>query len=104
MASELDIPILTGGQMANNSDRLADSSKIERYVSVLAYWMPKTPDEKIKDTVKGGNYKLQISKNRLGRQHDTTVGEYLNFTFNPSIVKIDIAEIPESNIENNNPY
>jgi replicative DNA helicase len=35
----LDIPIIAGGQMSPKEQRLADSDKINRYASTIAYWI-----------------------------------------------------------------
>lgn len=75
----LDIPILAGGQMSPKEQRLADSDKINRYASTVAYWIHKTKEEMVNDGVDGGNCKLFIDYNRNGNQCDED--EYLNFTF-----------------------
>lgn len=75
----LDIPIIAGGQMSPKEQRLADSDKINRYASTIAYWIHKTKEEILNDGVDSGNCKLVIDYNRNGGQMED--GEYLNFVF-----------------------
>lgn len=75
----LDIPIIAGGQMSPKEQRLADSDKINRYASTIAYWIHKTKEEMLNDGVDSGNCKLVIDYNRNGGQMED--GEYLNFVF-----------------------
>ena len=96
LSGELNIPVLMGAQLHHEKDKLGDSSKIERYVSTVCFWLAKTAEEKARDGVKAGTHKLIVSKNRNGMQHDTTANEYLNFVFNPSIVRIYEAEVSEN--------
>lgn len=76
----LDIPILAGGQMSPKEQRLADSDKINRYASTIAYWIRKTKEEMVNDGVDAGNCKMFIDYNRNGTQMEED--EYLNFVFN----------------------
>lgn len=99
IAGYFNIPVLTGGQMSPKELRLADSDKINRYVSTVAYWIHKTADEKVSDGVKEGNVKLVIHYNRNGMQHDITSEEYFNYVFDGSKAKIYEAEVFEHNGE-----
>lgn len=88
----LDIPVLSGGQMSPKEQRLADSDKINRYASTIAYWIAKSKEEYIKDGADSGNYKLFIDYNRNGSQMEED--EYLNFCFYGNKAKIEQAKIP----------
>lgn len=93
IAGELDIPVMAGGQMSPKEMRLADSDKINRYASTVAYWIHKTREEKIADGIKQGNCKLVIDYNRNGMMFEE--GEYLNFVFKGDVAAIDEAEVFE---------
>jgi len=98
----LDIPVLAGGQMSPKEQRLADSDKINRYASTIAYWMHKTKEEMLNDGEKSGNCKLFIDYNRNGTQMEED--EYLNFVFDGNRARIFQAE-KFYNIEGGNiPY
>jgi replicative DNA helicase len=84
----LDIPVLAGGQMSPKEQRLADSDKINRYASTIAYWIHKTKEEMVADGDESGNCKLFIDYNRNGTQMEED--EYLNFVFNGN--KADIRQ------------
>lgn len=98
----LDIPVMAGGQMSPKEQRLADSDKINRYASTIAYWMHKTKEEMINDGTDAGNCKLFIDYNRNGVQMEED--EYLNFVFDGNKASIDQAK-KFYNIEGGNlPY
>lgn len=98
----LDIPILAGGQMSPKEQRLADSDKINRYASTIAYWIHKTKEEIVNDGEDCGNCKLIIDYNRNGSQTDED--EYLNFVFSGNLATINQAK-KFYNIEGDNlPY
>lgn len=86
----LDIPVMAGGQMSPKEQRLADSDKINRYASTIAYWIHKTKEEMINDGEDSGNCKLIIDYNRNGTQMDED--EYLNFVFNGNKALISQAK------------
>jgi replicative DNA helicase len=98
----LDIPVLAGGQMSPKEQRLADSDKINRYASTIAYWIHKSKEEMVNDGVDAGNCKMFIDYNRNGTQMEED--EYLNFVFNGN--KADIRQAKKFyNIEGGNlPY
>jgi replicative DNA helicase len=86
----LDIPVIAGGQMSPKEQRLADSDKINRYASTIAYWMHKTKEEMVNDGQDSGNCKLFIDYNRNGTQMDED--EYLNFVFDGNKATINQAK------------
>ena len=83
LAGELDIPILTFGQLSPFERRLADSDKINRYASTIAYLIPKSPEEIKRDfgASEGGTDFLFVDYNRNGgnMQGDETKG--INFVY-----------------------
>lgn len=91
IAGDLDLSILAGAQMSPKEQRLADSDKINRYASTIAYWIHKTKEEKLNDGVKEGNCKLFVDYNRNGNQMEE--GEYLNFVFAGNKARIEEAEV-----------
>lgn len=90
VAGALDIPVMAGGQMSPREQRLADSDKINRYASTIAYWIHKTKEEIVNDGSDSGNCKLIIDYNRNGEQMEDD--EYLNFVFNGNIASISEAK------------
>ena len=102
IAGTLNLPVLTGGQLLPNTERLADSSKIERYISTLCVWTPKTAEEKARDGVEQGNFRMRITKNRNGRI--TEEEHYLNFVVNGDISSIYEAKVFEHRPEDAMPY
>lgn len=83
LAGELDIPILTFGQLSPFERRLADSDKINRYASTIAYLLEKSPEEIRRDfgASEGGTDFLYVDYNRNGAnmQGDPTKG--VNFIY-----------------------
>jgi len=67
LAGELDIPILTFGQMSPHETRLADSDKLNRYASTIAYLLPKTKEQIARDGgIAGGLDYMFVDYNRNG--------------------------------------
>ena len=97
IAGKLNIPVLAGGQMSPKEFRLADSDKINRYASVIAYWSKKDAKELQKDGRDGGTHKIFIDYNRLGKQMFDD--EYINMYFDGDICDIKQARM-QNNIEN----
>lgn len=92
VAGELDIPILAGGQMSPKEQRLADSDKINRYASTIAYWIKKSNEELLADGGSQGTHKLFVDYNRLGKM--MSEGEYMNFIFDGDTATIIQAPSP----------
>ena len=102
IAGTLNLPILTGGQLLPNTERLADSSKIERYISTMCIWTPKTAEEKVRDGVKQGNFRMRITKNRNGKITEDEC--YLNFVVDGNTSSIYEAKEFEHRPEDAMPY
>lgn len=102
IAGGLDIPVLAGAQMSPKEIRLADSDKINRYASTIAYWIAKTKEEIVEDGEDSGNYKFFIDYNRNGRQ--MYEDEYINFVFKGDVASIFQAKKPFKCEEENIPY
>ncbi|MBK5242151.1 DnaB-like helicase C-terminal domain-containing protein [Clostridium sp.] len=102
IAGALDLAVVAGGQMAPKERRLADSDKINRYASTIAYWIHKTKEEMIKDGTDAGNCKLFIDYNRNGEQMEED--QYLNFTFLGNTATIVQAKKFKSEEEDSMPY
>ena len=83
LAGEMDIPILSFGQLSPYEIRLADSDKINRYASTIAYLLPKEPQHIARDggVHMGGSDYLYVDYNRNGASmDDTTKGINLFYT------------------------
>ena len=101
IAGTFDIPVLSGGQMSPKEMRLADSDKINRYASTIAYWIQKNKEEIVNDGADCGNCKFVIDYNRNGEQMDDD--EYLNFRFNGNTATVEQAK-KFYKIQNDLPY
>lgn len=67
LAGELDMPVLSFGQLSPHETRLADSDKINRYASTIAYLLPKTREQIARDGgLAGGLDYMYIDYNRNG--------------------------------------
>lgn len=97
IAGKLDIAVLSFAQMSPKEQRVADSDKINRYASVIAYFMEKTVDEIQADGKDGGNRKLVIEYNRLGEQFEQS-GNYINLLFDGNRSMISEAKIQPKNL------
>lgn len=83
LAGEMDIPILAFAQLSPYEIRLADSDKINRYASTIAYLLPKEPQWITRDggALSGGTDYLFVDYNRNGAgMDDTTKGINLIYT------------------------
>ena len=90
VAGKLNIAVLAGGQMSPRETRLADSDKLNRYASVVAYWMKKTIEERQSDDSSDGTHKIFIEYNRLGSQFEEY--QYIDMFFDGDHAKIKQAK------------
>lgn len=89
IAGELNIPVLAGAQL-NREMAVADSDKIERYISSSIYWLPKSSEEINDNGVDCGNFKIVVGKNRNGsRMID---GDWIDVVFDGGRMRIKQAE------------
>lgn len=92
IAGELDIPVLAACQLNRNGE-VADSMKINRYLSVGIKWGYKTSDMIAKDGVECGNAYAKIYVNRLGMQmQEDDENEYIDFIFAGDTMTISEAK------------
>lgn len=92
IAGELDIPVLAACQLNRNGE-VADSMKINRYLSVGIKWEYKTQEMIARDGLKCGNAFAKIYVNRLGRQmQEDDETEYIDFVFDGDRMTIVEAE------------
>ena len=95
IAGELDLPVLAACQL-NRQGEVADSIKINRYLSVGIKWEFKTQEMIISDGERCGNAYAKIYLNRLGRQMDESDdSQYIDFTFSGD--NMTIVEAPSHN-------
>ena len=81
IAGELDLAVLAACQLNRNGE-VADSIKINRYLSVGIKWEYKTQEMIAKDGVQCGNAFAKIYVNRLGRQMlEDDDDDYIDFIF-----------------------
>lgn len=81
IAGELDLAVLAACQLNRNGE-VADSIKINRYLSVGIKWEYKTQEMIAKDGIKCGNAFAKIYVNRLGRQMlEDDDEDYIDFIF-----------------------
>lgn len=93
LAGELDIPILTFAQLSPHERRLADSDKINRYASTIAYLLPKSLDEIRRDhgADEGGTAMLYIDYNRNGDNHQDDDTKGINLIYERHLAKFEQA-------------
>lgn len=97
IAGELNLSVLTACQL-NRAGEVADSDKINRYLSVGIKWDYKTEEMMVKDGMKCGNTYAKIYVNRLGEQmQEDDDNDYIDFVFSGSTMTIVEAEQHERN-------
>ena len=89
VAGELNLAVLAGAQLGREN-RVADSDKIERYVSTSIFWREKTPDEMERDGADCGNFCMSVVLNRNGEQ--MAEDEYIDMLFDGNRMRIVQAE------------
>lgn len=91
IAGELNLPVLAACQL-NRQHEVADSDKINRYISVGIKWGYKTQEQIAKDTVQCGNAFAKIYVNRLGPQmQEDDEDDYIDFIFSGENMTIQEA-------------
>lgn len=96
IAGELNLAVLTACQL-NRTGEVADSMKINRYLSVGIKWGYKTQAMQMKDGLDCGNAYAKIYPNRLGRQMDEFDEEsYIDFFFDGDRMSIYEAKQHEA--------
>lgn len=97
IAGELDLAVLAACQL-NRNDEVADSIKINRYLSVGIKWGYKTQAMQVNDGLECGNACAKIYLNRLGRQMDESDPDsYIDFIFDGDTMTIVEAKQHEVN-------
>lgn len=92
IAGELDLSVLAACQLNRNGE-VADSIKINRYLSVGIKWEYKTQEMIAKDGMQCGNAFAKIYVNRLGQQMpEDDNDEYIDFVFSGDTMTIIEAE------------
>lgn len=92
IAGSLNMVVISAVQL-NRQNEVADSDKIERYVSFSAKWQVKSREMVEQDGVECGNAFMKISANRLGEQHDMTdESDYFDFCFYGGKMRIEQAK------------
>jgi hypothetical protein len=89
VAGDLNIAILAGAQL-NRNNQVADSDKLERYVSASMLWRDKTAEEIQRDGLDCGNFALTVDLNRLGEQMSDE--EFIDFKFDGNRMRIEEAK------------
>lgn len=92
IAGELDLAVLAACQLNRNGE-VADSIKINRYLSVGIKWEVKSQEMIAKDGMQCGNAFAKVYVNRLGRQMpEDDEDEYIDFIFDGDTMTISEAE------------
>ena len=89
VAGELNLAVLAGAQLGREN-RVADSDKIERYVSTSIFWREKTAEEMERDGEACGNFCMNVALNRNGEQ--MAEEEYIDMMFDGNRMRIVQAE------------
>ena len=92
IAGELDLAVLSACQL-NRMGEVADSDKINRYLSVGIKWDYKTQEMIANDGMSCGNTYAKIYVNRLGQQmQPDDENDYIDFIFSGETMTIVEAE------------
>ena len=93
IAGDMNIIALAAAQTNESTGRLADSAKIARNASTIAFITEKTDEEIEADGgIEYGNKKLRVAFNRNGMQHRD--GEYISLMFNGDIISYEESKQP----------
>lgn len=94
LAGILEIPILTLAQLSPFERRLADSDKINRYASTIAYLLPKSLEEIKRDfgAEQGGTDFLYVDYNRNGKDMTKTPDMGINLSYTRYLAKFEQAD------------
>lgn len=99
IAGELELAVLSACQLNRNGE-IADSIKINRYLSVGIKWDFKTQEMIARDGIPCGNAFAKISVNRLGRQmQEDDEDDYIDFVFSGDTMTVVEAEQHRDNSE-----
>ena len=79
-----------GAVQLTHQGKIADSAKIGRNVSTVAFIQAKTPEEILADGEECGNTKLRVGINRNGRQQGDE--EYIDLKFTGNLIRYDQAK------------
>lgn len=79
-----------GAVQLTHQGKIADSAKIGRNVSTVAFIQAKTPEEILADGEECGNTKLRVGINRNGRQQGDE--EYIDLQFTGDLIRYDQAK------------
>lgn len=97
IAGELNLSVLTACQL-NRAGEVADSDKINRYLSVGIKWDYKSEEMMVKDGMQCGNTYAKIYVNRLGEQmQEDNEDDYIDFVFSGNTMTIVEAVQHERN-------
>lgn len=92
IAGELDMPVLSAAQL-NRAGDIADSYKINMYLSVAIKWGYKSQEMQVRDGIECGNMYAKIYINRLGEQmQEDDDQDYIDFRFDGDTMTVDEAE------------
>lgn len=93
VAGEMNLIAVGAAQTNATTGKLADSAKIARNASTIAFITEKTDEEIAEDGgSEFGNKKLQVAFNRNGPQHHE--GEYISLQFNGDIISYEESKQP----------
>lgn len=99
IAGELNLAVLAACQL-NRQGEVADSIKINRYLSVGIKYGHKTQEQMIKDGAECGNVYAKIYVNRLGRHmREDDEDDYIDLYFDGD--KMTISEVKQHNRQSN---
>lgn len=99
VAGDLNIAMLAGAQL-NRQNQVADSDKLERYVSSSILWRDKSTEELAKDGLDCGNFAATIDLNRNGEMMDDE--DYIDFKFDGNRMRIEQSKIQHG--KSSNPF
>lgn len=99
IAGELNLAVLAGTQLGR-TNMVADSDKIERYISTSVLWREKTVEELQNDGLDCGNFAMTVDLNRNGESMQED--EYISMAFDGNRMRIEEAK--KQHKRNDNPF
>lgn len=101
ISTEINVPVLAGVQMNEQTGSVADSQKPIRYADALLRWEEKTPELIARDGAASGNFLIRIDKNRNGM---STVGDddYIDVIFEKN--KMRIGDAKQHEVPHDTPF
>lgn len=102
IAGAMNLAVLSSAQLDDNENKIADSQKIARNCSTIAWLRRKSKEMILEEGRDAGNMYIEIKDNRNG--DFTPEGEHINVVLDGSVCTMTQAKIPFSCADNTTPF